>query len=105
MRKASYCDDIGATARTAAADESTPSRWPSMAEGVGWGDVNPVTVQWGGSVVSRERRHASVIEDVPLGLTRRMLMACFEDPVTEGRARAMPGKCCSRHANRPVKET
>jgi len=76
---------MGATARIAAAAERTPSRWPSMAEGVGWGDVTPVTVQWGGSVVSNERRHASVIEDVPLGFTRRMWMAFVEDPVTERR--------------------
>ena len=56
-----------------------------MAEGVGWGDVNPVTVQWGSSVVSNERRRAFVIENVPLGFMRRMLMAFVEDPVTEGK--------------------
>jgi hypothetical protein len=44
-----------------------------------------VTVQCGGNVVSSERRHASVIEDVPFGFMRRMLMAFVENPVTEGR--------------------
>ena len=47
--------------------------------------MNPVTVQWGGSVVSNERRHTSVIEDVPFGFMRSMLMAFVEDLVTEGR--------------------
>jgi hypothetical protein len=84
---------MNATARIAAAAQRTPSRWPSIAEGVGWGDVNPVTVQWGGSVVSNERRHASVIEDVPFGFMRSMLMAFVEDPVTEGRDGEMMREC------------
>jgi len=49
-RKASYLDAIGMIARIAAAEERTPSRWPSMAEGAGFGDVKPVTVQCGGRV-------------------------------------------------------
>ena len=56
-----------------------------MAEGVGLGDVNPVMAHLGGSVVSSERRQASVMEDVPFGFMRRMLMAFVEEPVTEGR--------------------
>lgn len=83
-RKASYLDAIGTTPRIAAAAERTPSRWPSMAEGVGWGAVKPVTVQYGGRVDSRERRHASVMEEVPLGLIKRMLIVLAELPVTEG---------------------
>ena len=44
-RKASYAEAMGTTALIAAAAERTPSRCPSMAEGVGWGVVKPVTVQ------------------------------------------------------------
>jgi hypothetical protein len=58
-----------------------------MAEGVGWGAVKPVTVQYGGRVGCNERRQASVIEEVPLGLMRRILMALVDDPVTTGRDR------------------
>lgn len=47
--------------------------------------MKPVTVQWGGRVGSRERRQASVIEEVPLGFMRRMLMGRVEEPVTERR--------------------
>jgi hypothetical protein len=47
--------------------------------------VKPVTVQYGGKVGSRERRHASVIEDVPFGFMRRIFMVLVEDPVTDGR--------------------
>jgi hypothetical protein len=83
-RKASYLEAIRITARAAAAAENTPSRWPSIAEGVGCGAVKPVTVQYGGNVVSKDRRQASVIEDVPLGFIRRMLIDLVEDPVTEG---------------------
>jgi len=35
-------------------------------------------------VCSRDRRQASVIDEVPLGLMSRMLMALVEVPVTEG---------------------
>lgn len=34
---------------------------------------------------SRDRRHASVIDDVPLGFMRRMLMVLVDFPVTDGR--------------------
>jgi len=47
--------------------------------------VNPVIVQCGGKVASNERKHASVIEEVPFGLMRSMLMDLVDDPVTEGR--------------------
>jgi hypothetical protein len=43
-----------------------------------------VTVQCGGSVDSNDRRHASVIKEVPLGFIRRILIALVEDPVTDG---------------------
>jgi hypothetical protein len=56
-----------------------------MAEGVGPGDVKPVTVQCGGRVDSNDLRHASVIDDVPFGFIRRILMLLVEDPVTDGR--------------------
>lgn len=75
-----------------------------MAEGVGWGVVKPVTVQCGGRVASRERRHASVMEEVPLGFMRRMLMGLVEVPVTEGRGVAaamlvdLEGGCWVRFA-------
>jgi hypothetical protein len=75
---------MGITARAAAAAERTPSRWPSIAEGVGCGAVKPVTVQYGGSVVSNDRKHASVIEEVPLGFMRSMLIVLVEEPVTDG---------------------
>jgi len=47
--------------------------------------VTAVTVQWSGSAVSNERRHTSVIEDVPFGFMRSMLVAFVEDPETKGR--------------------
>jgi len=83
-RNASYLDAIGTTARIAAAAERTPSRWPSIAEGPGYGEVKPVTVQYGGRVGSKERRQPSVIEDVPLGFMRRILMILVEEPVIHG---------------------
>jgi hypothetical protein len=46
--------------------------------------VKPVTVQCGGNVASNDRKHASVIDEVPLGLIRRMLIDLVEEPVTEG---------------------
>lgn len=46
--------------------------------------MNPVTVQYGGKVNSSERRHASVMEEVPFGLMRSILMALVELPVTDG---------------------
>ena len=52
--------------------------------------MKPVTVQYGGRVVSRDRRQASVIEEVPLGFIRRMLMALVEDPVTLGSESPIP---------------
>src|SRR6187402_3927092 len=79
-RNASYLEAMGATARMAAAAESTPSRWPSIADGVGWGDVKPVTVQYGGKVSSRDLRQASVIEEVPLGLINSILITLVDDP-------------------------
>ena len=42
-------------------------------------------MQCGGKVASNERKHASVIEEVPFGLMRRMLMDLVDDPVTDGR--------------------
>jgi hypothetical protein len=45
-------------------------------------------VQCGGSVVSKERRHASVIEEVPLGLMRRIWMRLVDFPVTDARGEA-----------------
>ena len=45
-----------------------------------------MTVQWGGKVGSRERRQASVIDDVPFGFIRRMLMERVDEPVTDMRA-------------------
>lgn len=35
-------------------------------------------------MVSSDRKHASVMEDVPLGFMRRMLMTLVEVPVTDG---------------------
>jgi hypothetical protein len=49
--------------------------------------VKPVTVQWGGRVDSRDRRQASVMDEVPLGFMRRILMVLFDDPVTDGRGK------------------
>ncbi len=65
----------GCKARMQAAAERTPSTAPSMAEGASKrGAVKPWTVTWGGRVGSRERRQASVMLGVALGLMRRMLM-------------------------------
>lgn len=83
-RKASYFEAMGMIARIAAAEERTPSRWPSMADGAGCGDVKPVTVQCGGSVSWRERRQASVMDEVPFGFMRRILIVLVEVPVTDG---------------------
>lgn len=80
---------MGEMARMAAAAERTPSRWPSIAEGEGWGDVKPVTVQFGGSVCSRERRQAAVMEGVLFGFMRRMLICLVEVPVMDGSGEAM----------------
>lgn len=46
--------------------------------------MKPVTVQCGGRVCSSDRRQASVMDEVPLGLMRRILMALVDEPVTEG---------------------
>lgn len=46
--------------------------------------MKPVTVQCGGRVSWRDLRQASVMEDVPLGLMRRMLIVLVDDPVTDG---------------------
>jgi hypothetical protein len=46
--------------------------------------VKPVTVQCGGRVAERERRQASVMEEVPLGFMRRILISLVDVPVTEG---------------------
>lgn len=46
--------------------------------------MKPVTVQYGGRVCSNDRRQASVMDEVPLGLMRRILMTLVEEPVTEG---------------------
>lgn len=43
-----------------------------------------MTVQCGGRVCSNDRRQASVIDEVPLGFMRRMLMALVDEPVIEG---------------------
>ena len=43
-----------------------------------------MTVQNGGRVVSSDRRHASVIEEVPLGLINRIFIFLVEFPVTDG---------------------
>ena len=45
--------------------------------------MKPVTVQCGGRVGWRDRRQASVMDEVPLGLMRRMLIFLVDDPVTE----------------------
>ena len=55
---------------------------------MGCGAVKPATVQCGGSVGSRDRRQASVIEDVPFGLMRSIDIALVEEPVMEGRGTA-----------------
>lgn len=39
-------------------------------------------------MVSKERRHASVIEEVPLGLMRRIWMLLVDFPVTDARGEA-----------------
>jgi len=44
-----------------------------------------VTVQYGGRVVSKDLKQASVIEEVPFGLMRRMLIVLVDEPVTEER--------------------
>lgn len=54
--------------------------------------MSPVTVQCGGRVVSRERRHASVMEDVPLGLINKILIVLVDVPVTEGNSAIFRGK-------------
>lgn len=46
--------------------------------------MKPVTVQYGGRVGANDRRQASVMDEVPLGLIRRILMGFVEVPVTEG---------------------
>lgn len=55
-----------------------------MAEGVGCGAVKPVTVTCSGRVGSSDLRHASVIDLVPFGLIRSILMEREEIPVTLG---------------------
>lgn len=75
---------MGTTARIAAAAERTPSRCPSIADGVGCGVVKPVTVQYGGNVSSKERRQAFVIDEVPFGFMSSMLMARVDFPVMDG---------------------
>lgn len=46
--------------------------------------MNPVTVQYGGMVVSSERRQASVMALVPFGFMRRIFMTLIDVPVMEG---------------------
>ena len=50
-----------------------------------------MTVQYGGKVNSSERRHASVMEEVPFGLMRSILMALVELPVTDGSSDIVQG--------------
>lgn len=82
------------TARREAAAERTPSRCPSMADGLGCGAVKPVTVTKGGRLCSRERRQADVMLAVPLGLMRRIEIGLELMPVIEGRDAAIVASGC-----------
>jgi hypothetical protein len=69
----SFCN--GTRARKAAAEDMMASTWLSIAVGAGEGAVKGWTLTSGGRVGSTVSTQFLVIEEVALGLMRRMLTA------------------------------
>jgi len=63
-----------------------------MTDGAGCGEVKPDTVQYGGRVPSSDLKQALVMDDVPFGLIRRILISLVEVPVIVGK----PDMACLR---------